>query len=37
MIRSTAGVPHSTASDDVYEDYFTSKGLYSERTNLFRC
>jgi hypothetical protein len=30
------GVPHATASDDVYEGYFIPKGLYSERTNLFR-
>ena len=31
------GVPHATASDDVYEGYFIPKGLYTERTNLFRC
>ncbi|KAI0273278.1 CyP450 monooxygenase [Russula aff. rugulosa BPL654] len=28
------GVPHATASDDVYEGYFIPKGLHSERTNM---
>jgi hypothetical protein len=43
--RRSAGVPHATTEDDVYEGYFIPKGWYSQRTDLsfpssnpyFRC
>jgi hypothetical protein len=33
--RRSAGVPHATTEDDVYEGYFISKGWYSQRKDLF--
>jgi hypothetical protein len=35
MNGRSAGVPHATTEDDVYEGYFIPKGWYSQGADLF--